>query len=137
MDNILKALILGASVLLVIGVISISIVLFNSGQEIVKKSEQDMADISQAISMKKFENYNNTVVSGSQVINVIRMYSENANINVIVTTGSGTTVTYNSTNKYSITDPTDARYINPTGKFISTITVNANKVVTAINFQQQ
>lgn len=138
MDNILKGVLLGAAVLLTIGVIAIGIVLYNSGQQVVTKAEQDLVGISNALSMSKFQSYDNTVVSGSQVIGAIRLYSDQGTLNVVVTTlGSTTAQTYTAANKYTIIDPANVSYINPTGNFKATLTINANKVVTAINFVQQ
>ncbi len=54
-----------------------------------------------------------------------------------MTTLGGTAQTYTAANKYTLTDPTNVNYINPTGNFKATLTVNANKVVTALNFVQQ
>jgi hypothetical protein len=137
MDNILKGVLLGASVLLTIGVIAIGIVLYNSSQQIVTKSEQDMVGISNALSMTKFQSYDNTVVSGSQVIGATRLYSDQGTLNVVVTTLGGTAQTYNAITRYALTDPTNVNYINPTGNFKSTLTINSNKVVISINFIQQ
>ena len=137
MDNILKIVLLGAAVLLTIGVIAIGIVLYNSGQQVVSKSEQDMAGMSNALSQTKYESYDNTIVTGSQAIGATRLYSDQGTLNVIVTTLGGTAQTYNATNKYILTYPINVNYINPTGSFKASLTVNANKVVTAINFIQQ
>lgn len=137
MDNILKIVLLGAAVLLTIGVIAVGIVLYNSGQQVVSKSEQDMAGMANALSQTKFQSYDNTVVTGSQAIGAIRLYGDQGTLNIVVTTLGGTAQTYNTTNKYTITDPTNVNYINPTGNFKATLTINANKIVTAINFVQQ
>lgn len=137
MDNVLKIVLLGAAVLLTIGVIAIGIVLYNSGQQVVTKSEQDLAGMSNALSQTKFESYNNTAVTGSQAIGATRLYSDQGTLNVVVTTLGGTAQTYSATNKYTITDPANVNYINPTGNFKASLTINANKVVTAINFVQQ
>lgn len=138
MENVMKIVLLGAAVLLTIGVIVVGVVLYSSGQEVVKQSEQDLAGISQTLSMKKYENFNNTVVSGSQVINAIRMYTKNEPITVTVKTGaSGTSVVYSENVEYKETDSSSARYINPIGQFYATLTVNSNKVVTNITFVQK
>lgn len=137
MDNVLKGVLLGAAVLLTIGVIAIGIILYNSGQQVVTKAEQDMVGISNSLSMTKFQNYDNTVVSGSQVLGGIRLYGDQGTLSVIVTTLGGTAQTYTATNKYTQTDPANINYINPTGNFKATLTINANKIVTAINFIQQ
>ena len=137
MDNVLKGVLLGAAVLLTIGVIAIGIILYNSGQQVVTEAEQDMVGISNSLSMTKFQNYDNTVVSGSQVIGGIRLYGDQGTLSVIVTTLGGTAQTYTATNRYSQTDPSNINYINPTGNYKATLTINANKIVTAINFVQQ
>lgn len=137
MDNILKGVLLGAAVLLTIGVIAIAIILYNSGQQVVTKAEQDMVGISNSLSMSKFQNYDNTVVSGSQAIGATRLYSDQGTLNVIVTTLGGAAQTYTATNQYTLTDPSNVNYINPTGNFKATLTINSNKIVTAINFVQQ
>ena len=137
MDNILKIVLLGAAVLLTIGVIAVGIVLYNSGQQVVSKSEQDLAGISNALSQTKFESYNNTLVTGSQAIGAIRFYADEGTLNIIVTTLGGTAQTYTTTNKYILTDPTNVNYINPTGNFKASLTINANKIVSAISFVQQ
>lgn len=138
MENVMKIVLLGAAVLLTIGVIVVGVVLYSSGQEVVKQSEQDLSGLSQTLSMKKFENFNNTVVSGSQVINAIRMYTETEPITVTVKTGvSATSDVYSNTVKYEETDPASSSYINPTGQFRATLTVNASKLVTNITFTQK
>jgi hypothetical protein len=136
-DNILKIVLLGASVLLTIGVIAGGIFLYNSGQQVVNKSEQDMAGISNQLAMSKLQGYDSTIVTGSQVIGAIRMYGEQGTLNVIVTTREGTAQTYTSEKHYTETDPTDDDYINPTASFKSTLSINSNKVPTAITFSQQ
>ncbi|MFA6308591.1 MAG: hypothetical protein WC677_02435 [Clostridia bacterium] len=138
MENVMKIVLLGAAVLLTIGVIVVGVVLYSSGQEVVKQSEQDLAGLSQTLSMKKFENFNNTIVSGSQVINAIRMYTETEPITVSVKTGvSSATVVYSKTVKYSETDMKSPSYINPIGQFSSALTVNESKLVTNITFIQK
>jgi hypothetical protein len=138
MENVMKIVLLGAAVLLTIGVIVVGVVLYSSGQEVVKQSEQDLAGLSQTLSMKKFENFNNTIVSGSQVINAIRMYTETEPITVSVKTGvSSAIVVYSKDVKYTETDMRRPSYINPIGQFSSTLTVNESKLVTNITFTQK
>lgn len=138
MENVMKIVLLGAAVLLTIGVIVVGVVLYSSGQEVVKQSEQDLAGLSQTLSMKKFENFNNTIVSGSQVINAIRMYTDTGPITVSVKTGiSAGIVVYSKNDGYSVTDTDSSAYINPVGQFSSALTINESKLVTNITFIQK
>lgn len=138
MDNILKIVVIGASVLLVIGLISTGIFLYSQGGELVKKSEGSMQTIGQNLDKKEYEAFNNTVVSGSQVINAIRMYGESGKLPVGATTlsAAGTETVYDASHPYSVVDPLSTTYINPTGKFQATTEVNSNKVISKIKFVQ-
>lgn len=137
MSNVTTIIKLGAAVLITIAAIAIAVALFGQGADVTKNTENDIKGLNQILVSKKFEAYNNTEVSGSNVINAIRMYAETGTLTVTVKTGAAASaVTYNETTKYTITDPTNTNYINPVGNFTSTLTVNANGVVTGISFMQ-
>lgn len=137
MTNVTSLLKLGAAVLITIAVIAIAVALFTMGTDITKNSEGDIKGLNQVMVTKKFDAYNNIDVSGSNVINAIKMYGETGSINVVVKTSGGTSTTYNATNKYNITSNTDANYINPVGTFSSVLTTNANGIVTTMTFTQK
>lgn len=137
MNNVTKLLLLAASVLITIAVITIAITIFGQGQQMTQTAEQDMQGINAVLSAKKFEAYDGKQVSGSQVINAIRMYAETGQFDVDVKTGAAASAkTYDDSTKYTVTSPTDSEYINPVGKFNSALTVNANGIVTKITFTQ-
>ncbi len=138
MNNVTTIIKLGAAVLITIAAIAIAVALFSMGADVTKSSESDIKGLSQVMVSKKFEAYNNTEVSGSNVINAIRMYAETGSLTVSVTTKAATAASkYDSSNKYTITNNTDGNYINPVGTFTSTLTTNANGVITQITFVQK
>jgi hypothetical protein len=136
MNNVTTIIKLGAAVLITVAAIAIAIALFGQGADITKNSESDIKGISQVIASKKYDAYNSTEVSGSSVVNAVRMYGETNELNVSVDTLMAAAVAYTSTNKYAVTNSGDEKYINPVGTFKSTLTTNANGIVTAISFVQ-
>lgn len=138
MSNVTTIIKLGAAVLITIAAVAIAVGIFGMGADVTKNSENDIKGLNQILVSKKFDAYNNTKVSGSSVINAIRMYAETGSVPVSVKTGAATSaVVYNQTTKYTVSDPTNANYINPVGNFTATITTNANGIVTQISFVQQ
>lgn len=137
MNNVTTIIKLGAAVLITIAAIAIAVALFSMGADVTKSSESDIKGLSQVMVSKKYEAYNNTEVSGSNVINAIRMYAETGTLTVSVTTKASASSTYNSTSKYTISNPQDNSYINPVGTFSATLTTNANGVITQITFVQK
>lgn len=135
MENVTKVILLVASVLIAIAIVVIGLMFFNTASDTAKSANEDLAKFNEQFARMKFDDYDGGTVSGSQVVNAVRIYSDD--LSVSVTTGAGTTSTYNQTTKYAVTDSTASAYINPTAKFSSTLTVNSNDVVTGIVFQQQ
>ena len=137
MSNVTTIIKLGAAVLITIAAIAIAIALFGQGAEITKNSEDDIQGISEVIDNAKYDAYNNTEVSGSSVINAIRMYAETGELTVSVDTiMSAAAVVYNESTPYAVTDPTLANYINPVGDFDADMVANTNGVVIGITFVQ-
>lgn len=140
MGNVTKLLLLGAAVLVTVLVIGIGVTLFGQGQSLTNAAGKDMEGLNQALYSKKFEVYDNTERSGSDVINTIHQYADNGQIPVSVKTKEATVEkVYSSKTSvyYSVSDPSSSEYINPAGVFTSTIKKNSNGVVTQIGFVQK
>lgn len=135
MENVTKVILLVASVLIAIAIVVIGLMFFNTASDTAKSANEDLAKFNEQFARMKFDDYDGGVVSGSQVVNAIRIYSDD--MTVAVTTGAGTSTTYNETTKYTVSDSTAASYVNPTAKFSSALVVNSNDVVTGITFSQQ
>jgi hypothetical protein len=127
---------IATAVILGLAVVGFLVYLFTLGQGITKETDQELMGIQKSLTMAKFQQFDNTTVSGAQVITCIRNYS--TKLKITVKNGAGTTKVYDSSNPdYTITDPSNSAYINPTGEFESTIEVDANKTVTGIKFTQK
>jgi small nuclear ribonucleoprotein (snRNP)-like protein len=120
-----------------------------------------MASITTQLSDTEFNTYNNTTLSGSQVLNAVRQYMNLDTFGVQVITGkqyavnTDTTGTYygntftvasgvvtSVTNSKNITlteaeNQSSNQYINPSGKFKSSIVRDNNNMIRGIIFIQQ
>lgn len=127
---------IAAAVFMGLAVVGFLIYLFSVGQGITKETDKELMSIQKSLTEAKYEQYDNTTVSGSQVISCIK--SNASKLTITVKNGAGNTTTYNSSNPdYTATDPSDSGYINPTGEFKATLVVDSNKSVTGIRFEQK
>jgi len=156
MENATKAIIIAASVLITMAIVSIGFAVFKVGQSwgILGKGEIEKTLI-KALE-EKYMQYDGLNVNGFVVLNVIKECEDSADedkVGVCVVTGVGGTT---HTNWYvfdasDIDHPTsastkieDARninkpetYINPAGKFLGKVEKDNNKKIAAITFVQQ
>ncbi|WP_346869104.1 hypothetical protein [Clostridium sp. UBA5119] len=100
----------------------------------IDKANSKIDTISSQMDMIYFKSYDDTEVSGSEVISAINTKAS-SDITVKVTTQAGTEATYNSST-YNITNVNDKNYIEPTAKFDSTVERNSNNAVSGITFVQ-
>ncbi|MBU5443161.1 ABC transporter permease [Paenibacillus sp. MSJ-34] len=160
MNNAQKALVMAAGIFLAIALITIAVVLFISAQEATKSAQNNFSNIQTELSQTAFTVYDNTVVSGSQVINALRKYSDKDQFGIRVVTGKNragawygkvlkTNVGVESPEYGSITDiEPDGRlafatdeaqidYVNPSGKFQANIVQDSSNVIRGIIFVQK
>lgn len=133
-ENVQKSLVMGASIMVTIGIISIGLMIFSQGNNLVKESSKNMVDLTQELSLKRYIAYEDTLISGSEVINAINKYA-NDNMNVLVKTLSNSTGE-SYTGDYSMSNISNDNYINTTGVFESKLDTNTNGVVESIIFTQ-
>ncbi|MCQ2749408.1 MAG: hypothetical protein MJ246_05465 [Clostridia bacterium] len=133
-ENVQKSLVMGASILVTIGIISLGLMIFSQGSSLVKESSKNMVDLTQELASQKYIAYDNSIVSGSEVINAINTYAKNG-VTVKCKTLSAT-AEKEYTTSYSNNDVTDKDYINANGMFESTLVANSNGVVQSISFKQ-
>ncbi|MCQ2978173.1 MAG: hypothetical protein MJ245_00035 [Clostridia bacterium] len=133
-ENVQKSLVMGASIMVTIGIISIGLMIFSQGSSLVKESSKNMLDLTDELSSKRYIAYDNNIVSGSEVINAINTYAKDGISVKVVTTSNATGKVY--TGAYSNNDVDDADYINSNGMFESTLVTNENGVITTISFNQ-
>ncbi|AOZ91105.1 ABC transporter permease [Paenibacillus crassostreae] len=160
MNNASTALKVSAGIFLTIALITIVVVLFISAQEATKSAQNNFADIQTEMSQAAFTVYDNTTVSGSQVLNALRKFQDKGEFGVQVETGKSLvgswyfenvettvaegTIGYGSiTNGASSDNITNASnesspdYINPSGKFLAKVIKDKSDVIRAITFEQK
>ncbi len=159
MSNAQKALVMAAGIFLAIALITIAVVLFTSAQEATKTAQNNFSSIQTELSQTAFTVYDNTMVSGSQVVNALRKFNDEDQFGIQVTTGKNPTgqwygkvintgvpadsVTYGSVvgpgpgSLADAIDEADSDYVNPSGKFKARLVKDRSNVIRGIVFQQQ
>ncbi len=151
-ENASKGLSLTATIFLTIGLITIAVSIYFIAVAGTKTAQDDMSGLTNTLQQSKFSAYDNSIVSGSQIINVIRQYMKQDAFGVKVTTGKKSTKIYGDTfdektgevSKGTKNDDLDdaqdqssADYINPSGRFTSKVITDSNGVVRGIVFTQR
>lgn len=149
------ALKFAAGIILAIVLVSIAIMVFTPAADSAKSVTKDFTANTTELQDQKYLVYDNTVVSGSQVINALRKFEtqgKDQELAVKVATGKNASgVWYYSTfNKASdtmtastvtsitkTTDVTSSDYVNPAGMFDAIIERDSNGVIRGIVFSQQ
>lgn len=143
------ALLLGAALLLTLALIGLSVNVFSPATEATKTATTDFSQATTELKDQKYLNFDNTTISGSQVVNAIRKFETEGkanNIGIYVKTGknsgnwyynqlSGDTLTVASAPS-NVNNSTNAEYINPSGMFKATIKRDSNSVIRAVEFVQ-
>ncbi|MFM9280875.1 ABC transporter permease [Paenibacillus jiagnxiensis] len=132
-----KALLGAAGLFLAIALISLSVNLFGTAQEGSKQAQTEFSSIQTELSGQTYAGYDNTILTGSQVVNAIRKFGNKETFTIKVTTKKNTGgTTYSKGNVGGTTEVTSNEYINPSGQFKSIIVRDVNNVVTGIEFSQ-
>ncbi|WP_426333434.1 ABC transporter permease [Paenibacillus silvae] len=146
-----------AGIFLTIMLITIVVIITISSQDAAKQGQTKMAAITTQLSDTEYQTYSNTVLSGSQVLNAVRQYMNQEQFGVQVITGKqrGTKGTFygnefvldgtlvskvlDGKNDYlsSAEDQSSNLYINPSGKFKSSIVRDKNNMIRGIIFEQE
>ena len=133
-ENVQKSLVMGASIMVTIGIISIGLMIFGQGSSLVKASSKNIVDLTQELNGKRYVAYEDTVMSGSEVVNAINTYTKKQLKIEVKTAEASDSCTYVSA--YTNEDVDDENYINVLGTFESDLIVNENGVVNGIRFNQ-
>lgn len=149
MENSLKGLMLAAGIIITCIIISLGFYIAreakdtaSSGAGQIQKLQAEFDDSTKAI-------YDGTIVSGSEVRNALRKFQAET-MGILVTTKKSSTY-YGYQFSASTGDlgeeafgdiikaqkEGNANYINPNGKFASTLIRDANGIITGIVFKQQ
>ncbi|MGG4396301.1 ABC transporter permease [Paenibacillus thiaminolyticus] len=157
MNNAQSALKVAAGIFLTIALITIVVLLFVSAQEATKTAQNEFSSIQTELSKASFTVYDNTTVSGSQVVNAIRKFYKQDQFGVRVITGKNkangiTEGTYYGSDVLDNGTVSSAKrneslelatleslesYVNPSGKFKARVIVDQSNVTRGIVFEQQ
>ena len=158
MNNASSALKVAAGIFLTIALITIVVLLFISAQEATKTAQNNFADIQTELSQAAFTVYDGTTISGSQVTNALRKYSDKDQFGVKVVTGKNIrgqwygkelnivlgseeygSVISGDRNLGNISNTLNEKtneYVNPSGKFNAIIVKDKSNVVRGLIFEQ-
>lgn len=145
-----KALIFGAGLFLALALIALAVNVYAPSTEAAKAAQTDFSSATTELKDQKYLIYDNTTITGSQVVNAIRKFESEGkagNIAVKVTTGNGTTTSYYNTFNDStiseggvtpenINNSTHNEYINPSGMFKAEVKRDSNSVIRSVEFTQ-
>ncbi|WP_338657281.1 hypothetical protein V6B14_22280 (plasmid) [Sporosarcina psychrophila] len=148
------ALMFGAALFLALALIGIAVNVFSPATEAAKTATTDFSSATTELKDQKYLIYDNTTISGSQVVNALRKFEADGkagNIAINVKTGKNTAGTwyYNNfsptggisgggtgTKPTNVNISTDNEYVNPSGMFKATVERDNNSVIRAITFAQ-
>lgn len=154
MDSAKKALLFGAGLFITIALITLFVIVYSTATDATKEAQSDFSGLQTELKDQKFSAYDNTNVSGSQVINAARKFQkqgEEQTLGIYVQTGKegsagGTWYYTNSTNPDELTTGTESiagmqsenakTYVNPSGQFKANVVYDKNGVVRALRFIQ-
>ncbi|MFJ7982180.1 ABC transporter permease [Lysinibacillus xylanilyticus] len=147
------ALKFAAGIVLAIVLIGIAVMVFKPAGDSAKSVSKDFEAINTELQDQKYLQYEDTAVSGSQVLSALRRFEQQAKeeqIALSVQTGKNTTdqwyhakfesdkITKTGASGISkTTDVTDPEYINPSGMFTASVHRDSNGVIRAIKFVQK
>lgn len=152
MENSLKALFLAAAVAVTLTVITMGFFILKQAQGITKSASEKMNQVGVQIDEAEFTMYDQTEVSGTEVVNVVRKYKEDRfGVYVKTLKNSGVWLGYtitedagvytigseSSTTIAQLISDDHTNYINPNGQFKGVIIRNANGSIIGLKFSQK
>lgn len=149
MENSLKGLMLAAGIIITCIIISLGFYIAREASDTANTGTGQINELQAEFANTSKTMYENTVVSGSEVINVIRKFSDEMigvrvetkkNISYYIYQFSDTdgSLKNESTLDYkSAQVATNANYINPTGRFLGAVVRDDNGTITGLSFVQQ
>lgn len=154
MENSLKAILIGAGVVITMIVVSIGFVLMRSGQSTALTTIGKLDRLNTEMTESQYTMYDGMEVNGSEVVNVIRKFrNDYIGIQVITKKNSGTwyinnvTLTDDGIGKINdsgrtgdISDLINEKsneYVNPNGVFLGKLIRDENGTIVALTFTQK
>ncbi|MDD6037497.1 MAG: hypothetical protein PUD20_01670 [bacterium] len=149
MENSLKGLMLAAGIIITCIIISLGFYIAREASDTASSGTGQINEMQAEFENTSKTMYDNTEVSGSEVINVIRKFSDET-IGIRVQTkkntsfynyqideGDGSIKALSTVDYKSAQVITNSNYINPTGRFLGSVIRDANGTITGLSFVQQ
>lgn len=139
MDNAQKAIMIGVGLFITIIIIAAVMLITGMGQDMINSSTSQVSNISSSLQAQLTSQYDETVLTGSQVISAVKANNTTEGMVIVVYNGSGTTnygrsvVTGANENTYSKTGATSVAGIeeNESQTAVGNLT-NANSTRTYV-----
>lgn len=132
-DSAVKMIILGISVLVVCGLISLIFINFNAAQDLAISSYDSMRSVADEYKSTEIRTLESSDVTGATVVSMIRKYQDQCNVHVRNTKSSPDLV-YNSTDHFTNNTESSFRYVSPSASYKCKTVYNANGILTDIYF---
>lgn len=142
MENILKAIVIGAGVLITCIVIGISFQIYRESKSISIASANNLNEFASELNESDLTRYDGLEVKGSDVLNFIKKQLgeyesfEVASVSINVITSKSSNTYVNGLFLSDIVNFTNDKYINPISKFSGKVIRNKNKVIVGLCFTQ-
>lgn len=148
MENSLKGLMLAAGIIITCIIISLGFYIAREARDTASSGTGQINQLQAEFSDTSKTMYDGTEVSGSEVVNVIRKFSDDTMGIKVVTSKSSVYYGYvfsesdgalgdKSASSYkNAQDVTRQSYINPTGRFAGSVVRDTNGVITGLVFTQ-
>jgi len=152
MENSLKAIIIGAGVVITMMVVSIGFILMRSGQSTALNTINRLDRINVELAESEYTMYDGMEVSGSEVVNAVRKFKDER-IGIQVKTKKDSSgqwyikavdiankefVSSGSVGNISdLIDVAKDEYVNPNGVFLGSIVRDKNGTIIALIFEQK
>jgi len=153
MENSLKAIIIGAGVVITMAVVSIGFILMRSGQNTALKTIGRLERLNTELSESQYTIYDGLEISGSEVVNTVRRFKDDyIGIKVItnknksgngkwyineVDTSTGKIIGNSTGNISDLMDEAKDDYVNPNGIFKGQVIRDENGRIIALIFEQK
>lgn len=149
MENATKAIIIAASIMITMAIVSIAVIVFNGAGKLVDFQMVKMEEFAKLIEESDYTKFDNTISKGSQITTFIDVLKSSGSkkVGVSVKTNSGSTKWYvydaSDVNNLVEADPynefeSDANNkINKSGTFKGEVVKNDNDEIVAVTFEQQ
>lgn len=134
-----QALLLAASVLITVVIISVLVVNFRSASQLSSAAGEQIVDMTDDIRNSSVMQYDGLEVTGADVVNFYKKHlgdyraGETGPFTVVI---GGTSYT-NGSSVASLRDSSSAQYVKPTARYRCSVSKNANGVIVSVTFTKK